>query len=121
VRERYAELAAKGIRVGRKRGARLMAAAGVAGVSGRKFVTTTTSKGSGRQAPDLIAKSYDWNSVATIAMSQVGLSMEEQQCNRPHQRHGYYRQHQHTFPQGAVHPMVMVIVLRCHRTSPRRD
>jgi len=54
----HAELAAKGIRVGRKRVARLMAAAGVAGVSRRKFVTTTTSKGSGRQAPDLIARNF---------------------------------------------------------------
>jgi putative transposase len=35
----HAELAANGIRVGRKRVARLMVAAGLAGVSRRKFVT----------------------------------------------------------------------------------
>jgi HTH-like domain len=46
-------LAAKGIRVGRKRVARLMSAAGLVGVSRRKFVPTTV-KGSGRQAPDLV-------------------------------------------------------------------
>ena len=47
----HAELAAKDIRVGRKRVARLMRQAGVAGVSRRKFVTTTV-KGNRRQAPD---------------------------------------------------------------------
>jgi transposase InsO family protein len=47
----HVDLAAKGIRVGRKRVARLMSAAGLAGVSRRKFVHTTV-KGSNRQAPD---------------------------------------------------------------------
>ena len=37
----HAELRANGIRVGRKRVARLMAAAGLIGVSRRRFVTTT--------------------------------------------------------------------------------
>src|SRR5215510_13927894 len=49
----HAELAAQGICVGRKRVARLMAAAGV---SRRKFVTTTI-KG-GRQAPDLVDRDF---------------------------------------------------------------
>lgn len=53
----HAELAAKGIRIGRKRVARLMAGADVAGVSRRKFVTTTV-KGSGRQAPDLVDRNF---------------------------------------------------------------
>jgi len=53
----HAELAAKGIRVGRKRVARLMAAAGIAGVSRRKFVTTTVTSG-GRQAPDLVERNF---------------------------------------------------------------
>src|SRR5215471_12845167 len=48
---------AKGIRVGRKRIARLMSAAGLAGVSRRKFVTTTV-KGEGRQAPDLVNRDF---------------------------------------------------------------
>jgi putative transposase len=52
----HAELAAKGMCVGRKRVARLMAAAGIAGVSRRKFVTTTI-KG-GRQAPDLVDRDF---------------------------------------------------------------
>ena len=51
------DLAAKGIRVGRKRVARLMLAAGLAGVSRRKFVTTTV-KGGDRQAPDLSSTSW---------------------------------------------------------------
>jgi putative transposase len=53
----HAELAAEGIRVGRKRVARLMSQAGLAGVSRRKFVTTTV-KGDGRQAPDLVERNF---------------------------------------------------------------
>ena len=53
----HVDLAAKGIRVGRKRVARLMSAAGLAGVSRRKFVHTTV-KGSGRQAPDLVDRNF---------------------------------------------------------------
>ena len=53
----HAELAAKGIRVGRKRVARLMSQAGLAGVSRRKFVTTTV-KGDSRQAPDLVERNF---------------------------------------------------------------
>src|SRR5947208_5414687 len=47
----------QGIRVGRKRVARLMSAAGLTGVSRRKFVHTTV-KGSGRQAPDLVDRNF---------------------------------------------------------------
>ena len=53
----HAELAAKGFRVGRKRVARLMSQAGLAGVSRRKFVTTTV-KGDSRQAPDLVERNF---------------------------------------------------------------
>jgi putative transposase len=53
----HADLVAKGIRVGRKRVARLMSAAGLAGVSRRKFVHTTV-KGGGRQAPDLVDRNF---------------------------------------------------------------
>jgi putative transposase len=53
----HAELTAKGIRVGRKRVARLMSQAGLAGVSRRKFITTTV-KGDSRQAPDLVERNF---------------------------------------------------------------
>ncbi len=53
----HAELTARGIRVGRKRVARLMSRAGIAGVSRRKFVVTTV-KGDGRQAPDLVERDF---------------------------------------------------------------
>jgi putative transposase len=53
----HAELAAKGVRAGRKRIARLMAESGLAGVSRRKFVTTTVKDG-GRQAPDLVERNF---------------------------------------------------------------
>ena len=53
----HAELAAKGICIGRKRVARLMARAGLAGVSRRKFVVTTV-KSDSRQAPDLVERNF---------------------------------------------------------------
>ena len=51
------ELADKGLRVGRKRIARLMSKAGLAGVSRRKFVHTR-SHDHGRQAPDLVERNF---------------------------------------------------------------
>jgi putative transposase len=53
----HAELAAKEIRVGRKRVARLMSQAGLAGACRRRFVVTTV-KGDGRQAPDLVERNF---------------------------------------------------------------
>ena len=53
----HAEHAAKGLRVGRKRIARLMLQAPLAGVSRRRFVTTTVRDGS-RQAPDLVERNF---------------------------------------------------------------
>ena len=52
-----AELAEQGMRVGRKRVARLMRAAALTGISRRRFVTTTV-KGGGRQAPDLVDRNF---------------------------------------------------------------
>jgi putative transposase len=54
----HAELAAQGIQVGRKRVARLMRAAGVRGVSRRKWVTTTTRDPEARPAPDLVQRDF---------------------------------------------------------------
>jgi putative transposase len=53
----HAELADQGVHVGRKRVARLMRNADLAGVSRRRFVTTTV-KGDGRQAPDLVNRNF---------------------------------------------------------------
>jgi putative transposase len=52
-----AELVAQGLRIGRKRVARLMRNANLAGVSRRRFVITTV-KGDSRQAPDLVARNF---------------------------------------------------------------
>ena len=52
-----AELAESGLRVSRKRIARLMKAASLAGVSRRRFVTTTVRDG-GRQAADLVERAF---------------------------------------------------------------
>ena len=53
----HAELKANGSHVGKKRVARLMRQAGVAGVSRRRFVTTTVRDGA-RQAPDLVERDF---------------------------------------------------------------
>jgi putative transposase len=54
----HAELRAKGVRIGKKRVARLMRQAGVSGVSRRRFVITTVRNGGGRQAPDLVERDF---------------------------------------------------------------
>jgi len=54
----HAELAAVGGHVGRKRVARLMQAAGLAGVSRRAFVTTTRRDPTARPAPDLVQRTF---------------------------------------------------------------
>jgi putative transposase len=54
----HAELAAEQIRVGRKRVARLMRAAGLAGVSRRKGVRTTQRQEEARPAPDLVDRKF---------------------------------------------------------------
>ena len=51
------DLAERGLRVGRKRVARLMAAAGIVGVSRRKFMRTTM-RGADRPAPDLVDRNF---------------------------------------------------------------
>jgi putative transposase len=53
----HAELTESGLRVSRKRVARLMKTAGLAGVSRRRFVTTAVRDG-GRQAPDLVGRAF---------------------------------------------------------------
>ena len=53
----HAELAAKGTRIGRRRVARLMTRTSLAGVTRRRFVTTTV-KGNSRQAPDLVERNF---------------------------------------------------------------
>ena len=53
----HAELIGQGVRIGKKRIARLMRAAGLAGVSRRRGVVTTWRDG-GRQAPDLVDRNF---------------------------------------------------------------
>jgi putative transposase len=54
----HAELAAQGIHVGRKRVARLMQAAVLAGVSRRPFVMTTRRDPTAQPAPDLVQRTF---------------------------------------------------------------
>ena len=54
----HAELAAQGVRVGRKRVARLMRAAAVQGVSRRKRVVTTTRDRAAEPVPDLVQRDF---------------------------------------------------------------
>jgi putative transposase len=54
----HAELADRGVHVGRKRVARLMKAAGLQGVSRRKKVWTTQRDAKSRPAPDLVDRDF---------------------------------------------------------------
>ena len=54
----HAELRASGVPLGRKRVARLMAAAGLAGVHRRRFVRTTVRDREAALAPDLVARDF---------------------------------------------------------------
>jgi putative transposase len=54
----HAELREAGVCVGRKRVARLMRAAGIAGVSRRRFVVTTARDRDARPAPDLVERAF---------------------------------------------------------------
>ena len=54
----HAELAEQGIRVGCKRVARLMCAAGFRGVSRRNWIITTVRDRDARLAPDLIERNF---------------------------------------------------------------
>lgn len=54
----HADLAAEGIQVGRKRVARLMRTAGLAGVGRRKWITTTVRDRNARPAPDLVERNF---------------------------------------------------------------
>jgi putative transposase len=54
----HAELRAQGVRVGRKRVARLMRAAGLAGVSRRKRVVTTVRDREARRVADLVTRNF---------------------------------------------------------------
>ena len=54
----YAELKEEGVRVGRKRVARLLRAAGLRGVSRRQWITTTVRDRGARPAPDLVERNF---------------------------------------------------------------
>ncbi len=54
----HAELCEQGVVVSRKRVARLMREAGIAGVSRRRFVATTQRDGRSRPAPDLVDRDF---------------------------------------------------------------
>jgi putative transposase len=54
----HAELAFEGIRVGRKRVARLMRAASLVGVSRRRFCVTTVQDAGAKKSPDLVDRNF---------------------------------------------------------------
>ena len=54
----HVELREQGVRVSRKRVARLMRETGIAGVSRRRFVTTTQRDRRARPAPDLVERDF---------------------------------------------------------------
>jgi putative transposase len=75
----HAELAEHGIHVGHNRVARLMRLAGLKGVSGRKWITTTVREVRARPAPDLVERHFKadgpdrlWVADATYVPTWVG-------------------------------------------------
>ena len=75
----HAELCESGIRVGRKRIARLMHMAGIRGVSRRRAVCTTRRSDQGRKAPDLVNRDFTapsrdrlWVADITYVPTQAG-------------------------------------------------
>ncbi len=75
----HAELADLGVRVGRKRVARLMRRAGIQGISRRKRIFTTTRDTTARPAPDLVDRDFRttgpdelWVSDITYVPTAVG-------------------------------------------------
>ena len=54
----HVELREQGLRVGRKRVARLMRGAGLKGVSRRRWVTTTVRDHDAQPAPDLVERNF---------------------------------------------------------------
>ena len=54
----HAELREQGLRVGGKRVARLLRAAGLRGVSQRHWISTTVRERNARPAPDLVARNF---------------------------------------------------------------
>ena len=67
----HAELAQSGRGVGRKRVARLMAAAGIQGVTRRKWVRTTIRDPRARPAPDLVERRFRADSPNTVWVADI--------------------------------------------------
>lgn len=66
----HADLREVGVHVGRKRVTRLMRAAGIVGVSRRRFVVTTTRDGA-RQAPDLVDRTFVADAPNTLWVADI--------------------------------------------------
>jgi hypothetical protein len=66
----HAELAAEGIAVSRNRVARVMREANIVGVSRRRFVVTTVRDG-GRQAPDLVDRTFTADTPNTLWVADI--------------------------------------------------
>ena len=71
----HAELRAQGIRVGRKRVARLLREAGLHGASRRKWVTTTVRDRNARPAPDLVNRNFT-AAAPTVCGSPISLTFQ---------------------------------------------
>jgi putative transposase len=67
----HAELAEQGQRVGGKRVARLMKAAGLQGASRRKWVTTTVRDGNARPAPDLVQRHFSATAADALWVADI--------------------------------------------------
>jgi transposase InsO family protein len=67
----HAELREAGVRVGRKRIARLMAADGLAGISRRRFVRTTVRDRDAAPAPDLVDRQFGRDALDRLWVADI--------------------------------------------------
>jgi putative transposase len=67
----HAELSEQGVRVGGKRVARLMRAAGLQGASRRKWVTTTVRNANARPAPDLVQRHFSAKATDALWVADI--------------------------------------------------
>ena len=71
-----AELSERGIQVGGKRVARLMRAAGLRGVSRRKWVTTTVRDADARPAPDLVQRQFSASAPDALWVADISVPQQ---------------------------------------------
>jgi hypothetical protein len=119
----HAEPAADGVHSGRKRVARLMQAAGLAGVSRRAFVTTTRRDPAARPAPDLVQWTFTvtrpdhlWVAAITDIATWAGVPLPGGRAGRL-ESSNHRMGHGSAFPDGAGRDALNMAIGQRHPTQ----